>query len=144
MSNRGNIPKPAPPSPLWVTGAMVGAVIGGFVVAAIGKSQWITTNITYTDLAAVLLATVTLILALFGFVLAAAAIYGYRELQKMVERRADRATHDYLNKNAVKILEKRADEHLARRGAIDEEFDEEDREFMEAREHSLQDRDDDA
>jgi hypothetical protein len=129
-----------PPSPLWVTGAFVGAIIGGFTVAVIGKSQWVTTNITYTDLAAVLLAAVTLILALFGFVLAAAAIYGYRELQQMIERRADKATQEYLDNYAVKILEKRANEYLARRGDIDDEFDEEDRAFMEERERSLRNR----
>lgn len=118
--------KPAPPSPLWVTGAFVGAIFGGLAVAFVGKSQWITTNISYTDLAAVLLAAVTLILALFAFILAAAAIYGYRELQRMVERRADQATHDYLEENATKILEKRADQYLASRGRVDDELDEDD------------------
>jgi len=128
--------KPAPPAPLWVLGAFIGAIIGGAVVAFIGKSQWISTNITYTDLAAVLLAAVTLILTLFAFMLAAAAVYGYRELQAMIERRADDATHDYLQKNAAALLKRSADRALATPKDADSTFDDEDEAYRLAEEQA--------
>ncbi|MEN3749047.1 hypothetical protein TPR58_17875 [Sphingomonas sp. HF-S3] len=154
MSADNNRPQASPPNPLWVTGAMVGAVIGAFVVLALGKSQWVTTNITYTDLAAVMLATVTILITLFAIIMAVAAVYGYRELQQMIERRADEAaakymdtvglrtiearadsaTASYLESKGDEVLKRREDEILSGRDGDDDELDEQDREFIDARE----------
>jgi len=88
--------RPEPPylAPPWALCAILGSIIGAacmwfLMVGGITKSP----NITYTDLAAVMLAAATIVLTFIGLAIAGAAWYGYLEFKKrttvIAERKAE-------------------------------------------------------
>lgn len=124
MDRRHGPGRQEPPA-FWVIWALMGAILGGAVVAFLGRANWVTTNISYTDLAAVLLAAVTILLSIFGIIAAAAAIYGYRWFMDKAEETAIREVKHYLDSNAEKILQERADAVLGAGSKRDSRMDDE-------------------
>lgn len=70
--------------------AFLGAIIGAAVVLFL-KSGTITPNMTYADLAATLLASVGVIVAIFGGILAIAALWGFQQMKHEAVRTATAA-----------------------------------------------------
>lgn len=74
--------------------ALLGGVLGGALVwiAQTGQFKVKPANVEYTDLAAILLTAVAVIVAIFGGVLAVAAIWGFRQIKEDSRMVAERET----------------------------------------------------
>lgn len=71
--------------------AFLGAVIGAAVMGFMGTGSLKSGGMTYADLAAVLLAAVGVIVAIFGGVLAIAAFWGFQQMKQEAVRTATEA-----------------------------------------------------
>jgi asparagine N-glycosylation enzyme membrane subunit Stt3 len=94
--------QPTQPSPFWVMWAFLGAIVGAALVLFLSKGTILSDNISYIDLAAVLLVAVTVLLTVFGLIIAIAAIYGYHAFMKTSVAAATAAAKVEANSAAVK------------------------------------------
>jgi len=100
--------------------AIAGAVIGGVVVwvGQVGSFRLTSASMSYPDLAAILLTAVGVIVAIFGGVLAIAAVWGFTQLKRDAVNAAEQAAvnelreqiengslKDYVRKEAVGAAE---------------------------------------
>jgi hypothetical protein len=74
--------KYSPISPIWALFAFLGSIIGAAFAFFMATGNLVADEISYADLAAIMLGAVTLILTVLGLAVAIAAIYGYREFMK--------------------------------------------------------------
>lgn len=98
---------------------VLSAVIGSTVTAAMfrGRVNILPENISYTDLAAVVLTAVTIILAVVALAIAAIAVIGWRAFMKMAEVTAKQAAvpaatgaiQQYVATSAEELLVTRAE-----------------------------------
>jgi len=98
-------PKYAPAAPVWVLTAFLGSVVGAAFVfflytGGVNKSP----NINYTDLAAVMLGAVTIVLSVLALVIAGAAIWGYRAFMKMAADKGSAVAKIEATKVATKLV----------------------------------------
>jgi hypothetical protein len=104
----------------WTIGVPTfSAIIASLATAAIfkGRVNILPENISYTDLAAVILTAVTIILAVVALAVAALAIIGWRAFMKMAEVTAKKAAvpaatgavETYLATSAEELLVQRAE-----------------------------------
>ena len=109
-----------PASLRWTVGVpTLSAVIGSLATAAMfqGQINILPENISYTDLVAVVLSAVTIILAVVGLAVAALAIIGWRAFMKMAEATAKKAAvpaatgviERYIATSAEQLLVQRAE-----------------------------------
>jgi uncharacterized membrane protein YuzA (DUF378 family) len=118
--------------PLYrVTWALLGAIIGGFVTAfcSLGRINIKPVGMTYADLAALVLTAITVLLAVFGVLFAAAALYGFRAFMKYAEQTAKRETARFLDANAARLVRERADAYVASSGR-DDQLDKDDEAYL--------------
>lgn len=105
-----------PISPQWALWSFLGAIIGAAFVAFIATGGVKAGTISYPDLAAVMLASVTLVLTVLGLAIAVAAIYGYKAFMDKSETTAAeiagevavpaaiQVVKDYIANNAEQVL----------------------------------------
>lgn len=96
--------------------ALLGAVIGGFVVLIMGGAQLHVTpvGVSYGDLAAIALTAVTVLLAVFALACAFAALYGYREFMKRSAAVAASVAEKNTKDSVTSAVERYLDQHLER------------------------------
>lgn len=90
----GDRPVYSPISPQWALWGMLGAIVGAAFISFLTTGGVKANNISYFDLAAVMLAAVTLVLTVLGLAIAVAAIYGYRAFMDTSSETATRVARE--------------------------------------------------
>jgi hypothetical protein len=84
----------SPISPQWALWGMLGAIVGAAFISFLTTGGVKANGISYSDLAAVMLAAVTLVLTVLGLAIAVAAIYGYRAFMDTSSETATRVARE--------------------------------------------------
>lgn len=91
-------------SPSWCLFAFLGAIVGAAFVAFLATGGVKADAISYSDLAAVMLAAVTLVLTVLGLAIAVAAIYGYRAFMETSKATAAEVARNEAVPAAIEVV----------------------------------------